>query len=97
MTSLLVVSTPREGGDEARRRYVEAAVPLIAGASGNPLRRLRVTEVLAGSGTAAFVFVADFDDSAEIHTLLAGAEYRALVPFRDAGFESMDIYVAENI
>ena len=54
------------------------------------------TEVAEGAGTAEFVFIAEFDDAEAIHTRFRSDKYREQIPFRDAGFESIEIYTAEN-
>ena len=96
MSSLIVVSRPRAGGAAPLARYVEGVLPLIVGAGGVVLKRLRITEAIEGDPAPGFVFVADFPDAASIRALFAGEEYRTLLADRDAGFESIDIYVTED-
>ncbi|GMQ98472.1 MAG: hypothetical protein BMS9Abin17_0984 [Acidimicrobiia bacterium] len=96
MATLIVVSTPRDGEDEALMSYVEQVVPMILNAGGVPVKRLRVTDVVHGSPDAGFVFVADFKDASTVRQLFASAEYKALIPVRDQGFAAMDIFITED-
>lgn len=96
MATLIVVSTPREGGDDALMSYVEQVVPMIINSGGAPIKRLRVTDIVSGQPHPEFVFVADFKDAATIRRLFDSTEYQALIPARDKGFAAIDIYITED-
>lgn len=96
MATLIVVSTPREGGNEALMSYVEQVVPMITNNGGVPIKRLRITDVVSGQPHPEFVFVADFEDAATVRRLFDSAEYQALIPTRDEGFAAIDIYITED-
>lgn len=96
MATLIVLSTPRDGGEEAMRSYVDRVVPMLIEAGGVPVKRLRVNEVIAGDLDPGFVFVADFGDADEIREVFASDGYQALIPLRDQAFSTIEIFVTED-
>ncbi len=83
MATLVVVSTPRPGGDEALRSYVEQVMPLLIGAGGQVIKRVGVTDVVSGATSLGMVFVMDFQEAEPVRAFFKSAEYAALMPVRD--------------
>lgn len=96
MTTLVVVSTATEGADAALLEYVERVVPMFVAAGAVPVKRLHVTDMIAGESDPSFVFVADFEDADTIRAVFESEAYEALVPLRDAGFDTIDIMITED-
>jgi len=96
MATLIVLSTARHDGEDALISYVEQVIPMIIDAGGTPIKRLHVSDVVCGNANVEFVFVADFEDASTIRRLFDSAEYQALLPVRDRGFEAIDIYITED-
>ena len=97
MTTLLVTATPAEGQGEAMGRYLQGVQPLLVGAGGTPVKRVRVTETLTGSAGTALALVMDFENAEAIQGVFTSDAYQALVPDRDQGFSSVDILITEAI
>jgi uncharacterized protein (DUF1330 family) len=97
MTTLLVTVTPAEGQGEAMGRYLQGVQPLLAGAGGTPVKRLRVTDTITGSAATGLALVMDFDDADAIRGVFASDAYQALIPDRDQGFSNVEILIAEAL
>ena len=97
MATLIVLSTPRDGGGHALGRYVERVMPMLITAGGQAVKRVGVRDVIAGRADVGFVIVMDFKDAATIRALFDSDEYQALIPLRDQGFAAMDIYITEDL
>lgn len=96
MATLIVTASLAEGQDEARGRYLQAVTPLLIAAGGQPVKRLRVTNVVAGNADSALALVMDFPDADTVTAAFASDEYQALLPDRDAGFSTIEILVTED-
>jgi uncharacterized protein (DUF1330 family) len=97
MTTLLVTGTPAEGQGEALGRYLQGVGPLLAGAGGTPVKRVRVTDTITGTAGTAIALVMDFEDAETIQGVFASDAYQALVADRDAGFSNVEILITEPI
>ena len=97
MTTLVVTATPAEGQNEAMGRYLQGVGPLLAGAGGIPVKRVRVTDTLSGTSGTGMVLIMDFEDAEAIRELFASDAYQALIPERDKGFSSIDILITESL
>ena len=97
MTTLVVTATPAEGQNEAMGRYLQGVGPLLAGAGGTLVKRVRVTDTLSGTADTGVVMVMDFVDAETIRELFASDAYQALIPERDKGFSSIDILITESL
>ena len=97
MTTLVVTATPAEGQNEAMGRYLQGVGPLLAGAGGTLVKRVRVTDTLSGTADTGVVMVMDFEDAETIRELFASDAYQALIPERDKGFSSIDILITESL
>jgi len=96
MATLIVTASLKDGEDEARGRYLQAVTPFLMAAGGQPVKRLRVTNVVSGNADAALALVMDFPDTQTINDAFASPEYKALLPDRDKGFSNMEILVTED-
>jgi uncharacterized protein (DUF1330 family) len=97
MATLIVTATPVEGQGEAFARYREVVQPLLKGAGGTPMKRLRVTDVVAGNPDIATVLVMDFDNVDLIKDVFASSAYAAAIPDRDAALSNLQILVTEPV
>ena len=95
MTTLLVTVTPAEGQGEAMGRYLQGVQPILAGAGGTPVKRLRVTDTNVGTAGTAIALVMDFDTPDAIKDALASDQYQALIPHRDLAFSNIEILITE--
>jgi uncharacterized protein (DUF1330 family) len=97
MTTLLVTASPAEGQGEAMGRYLQGVQPLLAGAGGTPVKRLRVTETITGTAGAGMALIMDFENAETIQAVFASDAYQALISDRDAGFSDVQILIAESL
>jgi uncharacterized protein (DUF1330 family) len=99
MTTLFVTAAPAEGEGEgeARGRYLQAVGPLLVGAGGTPVKRVRVTDTITGTAGTAVVLVMDFESAEAIQGVFASDAYKALIADRDKGFANIEILITEPL
>ena len=96
MTTLLVTATPAEGQHEAMGRYLQGVQPLMAEAGGTLVKRLRVTQAVAGTAGTALALVMDFDNAEALAAVFGSDAYQALIADRDQGFSNVEILITET-
>lgn len=88
--TLVVTAIPNPQEMEAVNDYLKGVLPILLGAGGKPVKRLKVGELIHGS-PCGMVLVMDFDSNEAITNLFKSEEYAALIPVRDQGFKEMSI------
>jgi uncharacterized protein (DUF1330 family) len=96
MATLLVTITPARDQDEARGRYLKGVQPLLMAAGGQLVKRLRVTDAIAGNSGTSMALVMDFETADAVAGVFASDEYQALIADRDKAFSSIEILVTED-
>ncbi len=91
--SLIATAIPNPDNMAEMKTYLEKASPLLAGLGGEPPNRMKVSDVIAGDA-AALVMVMNFPSRAALVSVFESAEYQALIPGRDRGFKSFNLWVA---
>ena len=94
--TLVVTATPNPNEMESVQDYLKGVLPLLMGAGGKPVKRLKVNEVIRGNASG-MVLVMDFDSDEAITALFESEEYAALVPVRDQGFKEMNILLTHEM
>ena len=94
--TLVVTATPNPNEMESVQGYLKGVLPLLMGAGGKPVKRLKVNEVIRGNASG-MVLVMDFDSDEAITALFESEEYAALVPVRDQGFKEMNILLTHEM
>ena len=94
--TLVVTAVPNPNEMESVQEYLQGVLPLLMGAGGTLVRRLKTDKVVNGR-PAGMVLVMDFDSPDAVSDLFESNEYRALVPVRDRGFEEMNILIANEM
>ena len=95
-TTLVVTAIPNPGEMPSVQAYLQGVMPLLLGAGGTPVKRLKVDDVIHGK-PSGMVLVMDFDSSETISGLFASDDYAALVPVRDKGFAEMNIQLTREM
>ena len=95
-STLVVTATPNPNEKESVQAYLQGVLPLLMGAGGNPVKRLKVDEAIRGKSTG-MVLVMDFDSDETITKLFESDEYAALIPMRDQGFAEMNILLTHEM
>ncbi len=94
--TLVVTATPNPNEMEAVQTYLKGVLPLLMGAGGQLVKRLKVSEVIHGKPNG-MVLVMDFESNEVISSLFNSEEYTALIPVRDQGFTEMNIFTANEM
>jgi uncharacterized protein (DUF1330 family) len=94
--TLVVTATPNPEQMESVQRYLKGVLPLLLGAGGQLVKRLKVSEAVRGQ-ISGMVLVMDFETEEDIKQLFDSKEYSKLVPDRDKGFSAMDIMIASEL
>ncbi len=97
MSTLIVTVTAADGQGEAMGRYLQGVQPILIGAGGSLVKRVRVTKTVAGTAGTAMVMVMDFDNAEAITEAFASDAYHALIPDRDRAFSNLEILITEPI
>ena len=95
-TTLIVTAMPNPDEMASVQEYLQGVMPLLMGAGGKPVKRLKVDEVIHGK-PSGMVLVMDFDSDEAITGLFESEDYAALVPIRDKGFAEMNIQLTHEM
>ena len=94
--TLVVTAVPNPSEMESVHAYLHGVMPLLMGAGGTLVRRLKTSKVVNGR-PAGMVLVMDFAAADAVAAMFDSDDYRALVPARDKGFTEMNILIAEGM
>ena len=95
-TTLVVTAVPNPNEMASVQEYLKGVLPLLMGAGGKPVKRLKVDEVIHGN-PSGMVLVMDFDSADTITGMFESQDYAALVPVRDRGFAEMNILLTQEM
>ena len=88
--TLVVTAVPNLNEMASVQEYLHGVMPLLIGAGGRLVRRLKTNRVLNGR-PAGMVLVMDFESADAVAAMFESDDYSALVPVRDRGFAEMNI------
>ncbi len=94
--TLVVTATPDADEMSSVQEYLQGVMPLLVGAGGNLIKRLKVSDVINGN-PSGMVLVMDFDAADTITGSFESEAYSALIPVRDKGFKKMNILVTGGL
>jgi uncharacterized protein (DUF1330 family) len=95
-TTLVVTAVPNPNEMGSVQEYLKGVLPLLMGAGGKPVKRLKVNEVIHGK-PSGMVLVMDFESTDAITNMFESDDYAALVPVRDKGFSEMNIQLTQEM
>jgi len=95
-TTLVVTALPNPAEMPSVQAYLQGVMPLLMGAGGSLVKRLKVSGVLSGS-PSGMVLVMDFDSEDAVRQLVSSPDYQALVPVRDKGFKAFNMLIAQGM
>jgi uncharacterized protein (DUF1330 family) len=95
-TTLVVTAVPNPNELGSVQEYLKGVLPLLMSAGGEPVKRLKVNEVIHGK-PSGMVLVMDFESADAITNMFASDDYAALVPVRDKGFSEMNIQLTQEM
>lgn len=96
-TTLIVTAMPNPAEIESMQAYLNGVFPLLMGAGGELVKRVKVQSALTGKPPHGVVMVMDFPDRAKAEAMFASEDYLALLPSRERGFASIDICFASDL
>ncbi|MDH3295885.1 MAG: DUF1330 domain-containing protein [Acidimicrobiia bacterium] len=94
--TLVVTAIPNTNDVASMQEYLQNVMPLLTGAGGSLVKRLKVDQVVQGT-PAGMVMVMDFDSADAVTALFDSDDYAALIPARDRGFAEMNILVTTGM
>lgn len=94
--TLVVTAIPNPEEMESVQAYLQGVLPILMGAGGQLVKRLKVGQVINGN-PSGMVLVMDFDSAETINNLFQSDDYKALITTRDKGFKEMNIWVAQEM
>jgi uncharacterized protein (DUF1330 family) len=94
--TLVVTAVPKPEEMGSVQEYLHGVLPLLTGAGGTVVRRLKTNTVVNGR-PAGMVLVMDFESTDAVTAIFESDDYRALVPVRDRGFSEMNILITETM
>jgi uncharacterized protein (DUF1330 family) len=89
-TTLVVTAVPNPNEMASVQEYLHGVLPLLMGAGGKPVKRVKVDRVIHGN-SSGMVLVMDFDSADAISGMFESEGYAALIPARNRGFAEMNI------
>lgn len=92
----MVTAVPNPNEMASVQEYLHGVLPLLTGAGGTVVRRLKTSQVVNGR-PSGMVLVLDFDSADAVTTMFESDEYGALIPVRDRGFEEMNILITHEM
>ncbi len=95
-TTLVVTATPNPDEIPSVQQYLQGVMPLLTGAGGTVVKRLRTDTVINGN-PSGMTLVMDFDSADAITAMFESDDYAELVPIRDRGFSEMNILVTHTM
>lgn len=94
--TLVVTGTPNPSEMESVQAYLQGVMPLLMGAGGTLVKRLKVAKVVNGR-PSGMALVMDFPSEEAVTELFASDAYGELIENRDKGFTDMNILVANDM
>ena len=94
--TLVVTASPNPNEMESVQNYLQGVMPLLMGAGGQLVKRLKVENLIHGN-PSGMVLVMDFDSKEVIDGLFDSDQYAELIPVRDKGFSEMNILVTQTL
>lgn len=95
-TTLVVTAVPNPDEMASVQAYLKGVMPLLQGAGGKLVKRLKVGKTVKGS-PSGMVLVMDFDSAEAISGMFESDDYAALIPARDRGFSEMNILLTDEM
>ena len=95
-TTLIVTAIPNPNEMASVQEYLQRVLPLLMGAGGKLVKRLKVDKVMDGN-PSGMVLVMDFDSAEAVAALFESDDYAALLPVRDQGFAEMNILLTRDM
>lgn len=94
--TLVVTATPNPAEMESVQSYLQGVMPLLLGAGGQLVKRLKVEGTILGN-SAGMVLVMEFKSADAIKAMFESNDYAELIPVRNKGFAEMNILIGKDL
>jgi uncharacterized protein (DUF1330 family) len=94
--TMIAVATLNPEHKEQAAAYSEGVKPVLMAFGGKPVARYAISDQLVGEQAASVILAVSFDSADSAKAFLNSEAYQALIPLREAGFSSMQIYLSEG-
>jgi uncharacterized protein (DUF1330 family) len=94
--TLVVTAVPNQDEMSSVQEYLQGVLPLLVGAGGTSIRRLKTDRVVDGRA-AGMTLVADFESAEAASSMFETEAYLALLPARERGFREMNILLTTEM
>lgn len=95
--TVLALTTPRAGGEEALAVYLDTVGPLMQAAGARLVSRHAVARCLAGDSPAQFVSVMHYPSEAAVRQVFESPAYLALAQVKQSAFSRYDVCTLEAL
>lgn len=72
-------------------------MPLLLNLGGVVIKRNKVTDIYHGEKHFTFLLVMDFPSKTALKEMFESDKYKSLIPIREKGFKTIDIFFADNL
>jgi uncharacterized protein (DUF1330 family) len=95
-TVMIVRATVNPVEISAFEHYTKNAGPLFKKAGGTPVAKYQLAERVVGTADGQFLVIMEFPNKEAIRSVFESAEYKALLPARDKGYLSLNVFIGEQ-
>ena len=88
---------PNPDGQEPMQYYASKVGQLLTAAGGTNAKRVKLSEIINGSSLFKLMLFMEFESKKAIQGVFESAEYKALIPYRDKGFDMVNIQIFEDL
>ena len=88
---------PSPDGQESLQHYATQVGQLLTTAGGTNAKRVKLSETINGSVLYQLMLFMEFESKKAIQNVFESAEYKALIPYRDKGFDMVNIQIFEDL
>ena len=92
--TLVVTATPNPDGKEDMQTYLARVAPILQNHGGQIAFRGKTVKPITGDVAFGVLLVMHFESVEVIEKIFESAEYKELIPFRDKGFNKIDIVIS---
>lgn len=94
--TVIALVTVNDEAPAALAAYLKIAEPLLRAVGGRIVQRFAIEEAIVGQRPARTVLIVEYPDRAAVDLVFRSAEYRSIIPFRDAAFLDYQVSIVEN-
>lgn len=95
-STMIVNATLNSNEKEAFKYYAENSAPIFKKAGGVPLSKYKISETIIGQEVLQLIAIMEFPNKNVIKSVFNSEAYKALLPYRDKAFSSLNVFISEN-